>query len=306
MRNDFVQQMILEMKRNPSIHFLTADLGFNALEPLEKAFPKRFINVGISEQHMVGMAAGLALEGKKVVAYSIASFATMRPYEMIRDDVCYHDLDVTIVGVGGGYNYGAAGMTHHTIEDVAIMRVLPRMRVVVPGYSWEAREATKVLMRSKGPFYLRLGKSPGVSYERKNFSFELGKGFVTRDGRDIVLISTGNVLDLAFETAKLLESRGRSVSVVSMPSVKPLDTALIRRLQKNAKGVFTIEEHSVIGGLGTAVKEALWDMKSSVKFHAFGFPVDTFIRDVGGRDYLLEKAGLTAEAISHKISVVVK
>ncbi len=294
------------MKRNPSIYFLTADLGFNALEPIEKAFPKRFINVGISEQHLIGMAAGLALEGKKVVAYSIASFATMRPYEMIRDDVCYHDLDVTIVGVGGGFNYGAAGVTHHTIEDIAIMRALPGMRVVAPGYSWEAREATKELMRKKGPFYLRLGKSPGVAYEKKNFSFALGKGFVVREGKDIVLISTGNILDCALESAKLLEETGHSVSVVSMPSVKPLDSELIRRIQKNAKGVFTIEEHSTSGGLGTAVKEMLWDLESKVKFHAFGFPADTFIRDVGSRDYLLEKAGLSAQAIAQKIATYVR
>ncbi len=306
MRNDFVRQMLVEMKRNPSLYFLTADLGFNALEPIEKAFPKRFINVGISEQHMIGMAAGLALEGKKVVAYSIASFATMRPFEMIRDDVCYHDLDVTIVGVGGGFNYGAAGVTHHTIEDVAIMRALPRMRVVVPGYSWEAREATKVVMRSKGPFYLRLGKSPGAAYEKKDFSFALGKGYVVREGRDIVLISTGNVLDLACQTAALLERRGNTVCVISMPSVKPLDRALIRKVQKNAKGVFTIEEHSTIGGLGTAVKEVLWDSESKVKFHAFGFPADSFVRDVGGRDYLLEKVGLSAHAIAKKISTYVR
>src|SRR3990167_8527425 len=163
MRRDFVTQVLIEMERDPSIVFLTGDLGFNALEKIKERFPDRFLNVGIAEQHMVGMASGLALEGKKVIVYSIASFATMRPYEQIRDDVCYHNLDVKIVGTGGGYNYATHGTTHHTIEDFAIMRVLPHMRVLAPAYSWEAREATKTMMRAKGPFYMRLGKGPNRS-----------------------------------------------------------------------------------------------------------------------------------------------
>lgn len=301
MRNDFVRQMLVEMKRDPSIYFLTADLGFNALEPIEKEFPKRFINVGISEQHMIGMASGLAFEGKKVVCYSIASFAVLRPYEAIRDDVCYHDLDVKIVGVGGGYNYGAAGVTHHTIEDFAITRVLPNMKVLAPGYSWEAREATKALMQSGGPAYIRLGKSPGLSLERPGFKFAIGKGFVIREGKDVVLISTGNTLDLACETADLLEKEGNLTAVISMPTIKPIDAPLIRRYAANAKGVFTIEEHSTIGGLGDAVKDVLWASGTNSVFEAFGIPADRFLKDVGDRNYMLRRAGLEASALSRRV-----
>ncbi len=299
--------MLVEMKRDPSIVFLTADLGFNALEPIEKAFPQRFINVGISEQHMIGMAAGLAFEGKKVVAYSIASFASMRPFEMIRDDVCYHNLDVKIIGVGGGYNYGTAGVTHHTVEDFAIMRVLPHMKVFAPGYSWEAREATQALMKDKGPAYIRLGKSPGVAYEKKDFKFTIGKGYVVKEGKDVVLVSTGNVLDLTLKTAETLEKAGHSVCVLSMPTIKPFDTTIIKKVSTGAKGVFTIEEHSTTGGLGTAVKEALFDMDiRNVRFHSFGVPKDEFLRAVGGRDYLLAQVGLTPEKIAKKITTILK
>lgn len=294
--------MLLEMKQDQSIVFLTADLGFNALEPIKAEFGDRFFNVGVAEATMIGVAAGLALEGKKVIAYSIASFASMRPFEQIRDDVCYHDLNVKVVGTGGGFNYPHHGVTHHTVEDVAIMRALPNMTVVCPAYSWEAREATKAIIKHQGPVYMRLGKNPSQDFSKSNFSFKLGRGFVVKEGRDIVLISTGNVLDLALETAKRLERQKiGSVKVISMPSVKPLDEKMILESVGNAKAVFTIEEHSVIGGLGSAVASLLVTPRVQKKiFHMFGFP-DSFIRSVGDREYLLKKAGLYVDAIAKKI-----
>jgi transketolase len=303
MRHDFVAQVLSEMEHDSSIFFLTADLGFNAFEKIKQKFPDRFLNVGIAEQHMVGMASGLALEGKKVIAYSIASFATMRPYEQIRDDVCYHNLDVKIVGTGGGYNYATHGVTHHSVEDVALMNVLPHMQVLCPGYSWEAREATKAMLKHKGPTYIRLGKSPGIAYEKKHFKFALGKGFLMREGEDLVLISTGNVLDVALKTASLLEKKYKiSACVLSMPSIKPFDTKLLLKHVAKAKGVFTIEEHSTTGGLGSVVAEALfsagWDGK---KFHAFGFPPESFLETVGDRDYLLNEVGLEPSKLARSI-----
>lgn len=304
MRRDFVAQVLIEMERDPSIVFLTADLGFNALEKIKERFPDRFLNVGIAEQHMIGMASGLALEGKKVIAYSIASFATLRPYEQIRDDVCYHNLDVKIVGTGGGYNYATHGVTHHTVEDVAIMNVLPHMRVLCPGYSWEAREATKAMLQHTGPVYLRLGKSPGVSYEKKKgFTFALGKGFVVREGSDIVLISTGNVLDVAQATAALLEKKHKlSVCVLSMPSLKPFDMKLLLKYARNARVISTIEEHSTTGGLGAIVSKVLFAAGvDGRKFHEFGLPPESFMKEVGERDWLLQKAGLEPTALARGI-----
>ncbi len=304
MRRDFVTQVLIEMDRDPSIVFLTADLGFNALEKIKERFSDRFLNVGIAEQHMIGMASGLALEGKKVIAYSIASFATMRPYEQIRDDVCYHNLDVKIVGTGGGYNYPTHGVTHHTVEDVAIMNVLPHMQVLCPGYSWEAREGTKAMLRHKGSAYIRLGKSPGIAYEaHKRFSFALGKGFVVREGRDIVLVSTGNVLDVTLATADLLEQKyNLSVCVLSMPSLKPFDEKLLLARARKAKGIFTIEEHSSTGGLGAIASSVLFAHGiDGTKFHAFGFPPESFLKDVGDRDYLLRQVGLEPKQLVRSI-----
>jgi len=304
MRNDFVRQMLVEMKNDPTIYFLTADLGWHALEPVERAFPERFINVGISEQHMVSMAAGLALEGKKVLCYSIASFATLRPYEAIRDDVCYHNLDVKIIGTGGGYNYPTHGATHHTVEDFAIMRVLPHMRVLAPAYSWEAREATKAMIRANGPFYMRLGKSPGVAFEKPSFRFALGKGYVVRSGEDIAIISTGNVLDIAVKTAEILHIRGIEACVVSMPTIKPIDEKIILKHAAKKRGIFTIEEHSVVGGLGSAVAETVLKAGMNGKqFDKFGLPADRFLKYVGDREYLLRKAGLDAAKIAARIQM---
>src|SRR3989338_4440679 len=287
MRNDFVRQMLVEMKNDPPIYFLTADLGWHALEPVERAFPERFINVGISEQHMVSMASGLALEGKKVLCYSIASLATLRPYEAIRDDVCYHNLDVKIIGTGGGYNYPTHGATHHTVEDFAIMRVLPHMRVLAPAYSWEAREATKAMIRANGPFYMRLGK-----------------GYVVRSGEDIAIISTGNVLDIAVKTAEILHIRGIEACVVSMPTIKPIDEKIILKHAAKKRGIFTIEEHSVVGGLGSAVAETVLKAGMNGKqFDKFGLPADRFLKYVGDREYLLRKAGLDAAKIAARIQM---
>ncbi|MDO8521212.1 MAG: transketolase C-terminal domain-containing protein [bacterium] len=305
MRRDFIKQVLVEMEENKDIMFLTGDLGFNALEPIKEKFPDRFINVGIAESHMVGMAAGLALEGKKVIVYSIAAFATMRPYEQIRTGICYDNLDVKIVGTGGGFNYPNHGVTHHTIEDYAIMNVLPNMQVFAPGHSWEAREAAKVMLHFKGPAYIRLGKSPGRDYAQPSFRFAPGRGYVIKEGKDIVLISTGNVLDVAMEAGALLEKEtGMSVSVISMPNLKPIDKELIIAKAKTAKGLFTIEEHSTIGGLGAIVSSILWQEGATPKkFHAFGFP-DAFVTLVGDRDYLLRSVGLDAASITKKVLTV--
>ncbi len=290
------------MRRDPDIVLLTGDLGFRAFEPVVAAFPDRFINVGIAEANMIGVAAGLALTGKKPIAYSIATFASMRCYEQIRTDICYHNLNVKIVGVGGGYNYAHQGVTHHTVEDLAIMRALPNMKVVCPTNSWEAAGAVAAMLRESGPTYLRLGKSPGQDFSRPGEVFQTGKGYVIKEGSEIVLFCTGNVLDLALEVARtVLEKSGRVVGVVTLPTVKPIDRELLLLAAAQAKALFTLEEHSTIGGLGSAVADVLVHSRSPrPAFRAFGFP-DRFIKDVGSRAYLLSCAGLDADSIADQI-----
>jgi transketolase len=183
------------------------------------------------------------------------------------------------------------------------MTVLPHMKVLSPGYSWEAREATKAMLRHKGPVYIRLGKSPGIAYEKKHFKFALGKGFVVREGTDVVLVSTGNVLDVALKAAELIEETKKlSVCVLSMPSLKPFDEKLLLTHARKAKGVFTIEEHSTTGGLGSIASSVLFaNGFDGKRFHAFGMPPETFVKDVGDREYLLEKVGLEPNALSNAI-----
>lgn len=302
MRNDFVKQLHDEMEKNENIVFITGDLGFNALESLQEKFKDRFINAGIAEGNMIGVASGLALVGKRVIAYSIASFATMRCYEQIRTDVCYHNLDVKIVGTGGGYNYATHGVTHHTIEDTAIMNVLPNMTVLQPTHSWEAREATKAMLKHTGPVYLKLGKAPTENFAKPDWKFQIGKGFVIQEGKEIALITTGNILDTTIQVAEMLEKKlGIRPAVISIPTIKPLDDELILNLAKKNRAIFTIEEHSTIGGLGSVVANLLM-RKGQTKnvFHPFGVE-DVFIKDVGDREYLLKKAGLDPETISKKI-----
>src|SRR3989338_595530 len=302
MRSNFVNQVIIEMQKNPRIFFLTADLGFNALEPLRDKFGPRFINAGIAEANMIGVAAGLALTGKKVIAYSIAPFITMRCYEQIRLDIAYHNLDVKLIGIGGGFNYGDQGVTHHTIEDVAIMRVLPNMKIICPAYAWETQEATSAILKDNGPAYLRIGISPGADYHQSNWRFKIGRGFVIQKGKDIALFCTGNVLDLTLNTAALLKQKLKTnIAVISLPTVKPLDKDLILKIARETKHIFTIEENNVIGGLGSAVADLLIGQKNlQTNFRSFGIP-DVYIKDVGTREYLCSKAGLDAQQISRKI-----
>lgn len=301
MRNDFVRQVHAEMEKNKNIFFLTGDLGFNALESIQKDFPDRFINVGIAEGNMIGVAAGLALQGKKVIAYSIASFVTMRAFEQIRNDICYHKLDVKIIGTGGGYNYAQHGVTHHTIEDIALMSSLPTMKVFNPGYSWEAIECTKALLADSGPAYIRLGKKPDKEFTKPEVQFALGKGYVMREGKDILILSTGNLVDYALESASILKKNiGIDARVVSIPSVKPLDVEQIVELSHGVKLVVTLEEHSVIGGFGSQIATILATANSPVDFLPLGIP-DTFIKSVGTRPFLLKEAGLDPVSISMKI-----
>ena len=306
MRNNFVKQIMKEMEKNQNIFFLTGDLGFNALEPVAKKFPERFLNVGAAEGSMMGIAAGLALEGRKVIAYSIASFSSMRPYEQIRTDICYHNLDVKIIGTGGGFNYPTHGVTHHTVEDLAIMSVLPNMKVFNPGYSWEADESTHAMILDKGPAYIRLGKKPDQNYNKDNWRFEIGKGYEIKEGKDLVIFVTGNIIDYAVEAALIVEKlSGIKVGIVSMPTIKPIDKKTIIKKSVNAKHIFSIEEHSIIGGLGAQIGSILSENNIDVKFKMFGIE-DKFIKSVGDRSFLCEEAGLSPKIISKKILNIIK
>jgi len=292
MRSAFVKTLIECARRDPRIILLTGDLGFMALEPFIKEFPKRYINAGVAEANMVGMAAGLASTGKKVFVYSIIPFVTMRCLEQLRNDVCYHNFDVKVVGVGSGYSYSTMGATHHAIEDIGALRSLPNLRIVSPGDPLEVELAVKALVKDNGPAYLRLGKRGEPVLHKKMPKFRLGQAIIMKSGKDVSLISSGSILVNALKASEELEKEGIRTTLVSMPFIKPIDAATVKNLAQKTKAVVTIEEHNIIGGLGSAVAEVIAESPYKPVFRRLGVR-DYFVSKVGSQEYLRGQAGLS-------------
>ncbi|MDA8739352.1 hypothetical protein N9V47_07630 [Luminiphilus sp.] len=296
MRDAFIDALtdLAEMDKN--IVLLTGDLGFGVFEEFEARFPGQYFNVGIAEQNMMGLAAGLSLEGKKVVVYSIGNFVSLRCLEQIRNDACYHDASITIVASGGGFSYGSLGMSHHTTEDIAILRALPNMVVVAPCTRKEAEEATKQLVTSKGVGYLRLDKSAADEVPDVQ-PFILGKSKIFREGTDITLIATGGILEEAVLAAKELEGFGLDIKIVGIHTVKPIDKEEILKSARETGGLVVIEEHNKDGGLGSAVAEVCMDHAVLPnKFLRIGLN-NTFSSIVGSQHYLRAQYEIDHNAI---------
>lgn len=297
MRTAFFQTLLELAEHDDRINLIVGDLGFGVVEPFAERFPKRFLNVGVAEQNMTGIAAGLALCGKVVFTYSIANFPTLRCLEQIRNDVCYHDVGVKIVAVGGGFAYGSLGMTHHATEDLAIMRALPGMVVVAPGDPIEVEHATRAIVAQPGPCYLRLGRAGELTIHQSGVTFEIGKAITVRNGGDVTLISTGGLLYTAVQVAERLVQEGVQARVLSMHTVKPLDTEAVLAAARETRAIVTIEEHSVIGGLGGAVAEVLAESGAlQVPFKRLGLP-SVFSSHVGSQEYLRAAYGLSEDEI---------
>lgn len=300
MRKTFIKTLLEEAKKDKSIFLITGDLGFMALEEFRDQLPKQYLNAGVSEQNMVAIAAGLALTGKKVYAYSIIPFATMRPFEHVRNDICYQNLNVKIVGVGAGFSYSLYGSTHHGIEDIGIMRTLPNMIVVCPGDPWEVEMATKASVKREGPMYLRLGKAGEPILHKNLKNFKIGQAVEMMQGKDAAIIATSNILDEAIEAGELLKSQNIRTRVISMHTIKPIDKQIIIKAAKETKAIITLEEHNIIGGLGSAVAEVLAENHQSVKFKRLGVP-DEYPHVVGSQKFLRQKYGLLAKQVAGTI-----
>ena len=299
MRDAFLDKITKLAVKDKEIVLLTADLGFGVFEDFEFRFPGQYFNVGVAEQNMTGLAAGLALEGKKVITYSIGNFPTLRCLEQIRNDGCYHDLNITIVATGGGFSYGPLGMSHHTTEDIAILRALPAMSVVAPGTAWEAGEATEALIKSNGVGYLRLDKT--VADENSTHLFSLGGSIKYRAGKDVTLLTTGGILRDVVLAAELLQEQGIDAGVVSMHSVKPIDKSAIVTAANETGGIVTIEEHNLDGGLGSAVAEVCMDNCIAPKiFLRIGLN-NRYSSAVGSQDYLKAHYEMDASAIVKRV-----
>lgn len=290
MRGAFIQTLCELAAEDERIWLLTGDLGFSVLEPFIAQFPDRYLNVGVAEQNMTGIAAGLANCGKTVFTYSIANFPTLRCLEQIRNDVCYHKGNVKVVAVGGGFSYGAQGYTHHGIEDLAILRTLPGLTVVAPGDPVETRLATRALAAMNGPAYLRLGKAGEPLVHQAEPQFVLGRALRLREGKDVTLISTGGMLKKTLETANQLAQEGLDVGVLSMHTVKPLDVEAVRQAALHTRAIVTVEEHTLTGGLGSAVAEVLAEMPVRARLGRYAVP-DCVHDEIGSQTYMMQLAG---------------
>lgn len=293
MRNAFIGTLSDAATRHPEAWLLCGDLGFSVLEVFAGRFPERFVNVGVAEQNMTGVAAGLAMSGKTVFTYSIANFPTIRCLEQIRNDVCYHNLNVKIVAVGGGFAYGSAGYSHHGLEDLAVMRMMPNMTVFAPGDPAEAEWATRACLVQPGPCYLRLGKGGEAVIHEITPQPQIGKAILMRAGSDVTVATSAGTLKTAMETYESLASEGISGEILSFPTLTPFDFGALAASVTKTGRLITMEEHGK-GGLATIVAEYLAVSGTGTKFrpmYASGKPEST----AGGRDVLCSKAGLTTE-----------
>ena len=308
MRTTFIETLCEVAERDERVWLLCGDLGYSVLERFAERFPGRYVNVGVAEQNMIGVAAGLALSGKTAFVYSIANFPVMRCLEQIRNDVCYHDLSVKVVAVGGGMSYGPAGYTHHALEDLAVMRALPNMTVVAPADPVETRLATRAVAASEGPCYLRLGKAGEPVVHREEPEFRLGKAIVLRRGTDVTLMSTGGMLKASVEAAAMLADGGVSASVVSMPTVKPLDAQAVEEAARSSSLLCVVEEHGEEGGLTDAVARCLASAAPARACRMLALNLGTLGADgsLGSQSYLNALAGLTAAGISGRVAAALR
>ncbi len=306
MRTAFFEMLEQLAEADNRIHLLVGDVGYGAVNSFCRRFPSRFLNTGIAEQHMIGLATGLALSGKIVFVYSIANFPILRCLEQIRNDACYHNANVKIVSVGTGLSYGSLGMTHHATEDMAIMRATPGVVVVAPGDPVETKCAVRALVEHQGPAYLRLGRTGEPVVHPQPIEFSLGSAIQVRPGNTMTLIATGTMLPTAMKASDHLESEGLSVRVLSMHTVSPIDAKAVLVVSRETGAIATLEEHSVVGGLGSAVAEVLAESgELRVPFRRLGLP-DKFSSHVGTQEYLRGMYGLSLEGVVESLLAIAR
>lgn len=301
MRDTFVKTLTEEAKKNSNIELITGDLGFGVLKPFWEALPDQFTNSGIAEQNMTTVAAGMALEGKIVFTYSIGNFPTLRCLEQIRNDCAYHEANVKIVCIGGGFVYGSLGMSHQATEDLAILRSLPNVVVMAPADLVEAEACTKALIQYPGTAYLRLGRGGEKRIHQKIENFEIGKAIKVNDGERVAIFSTGAIFEEVKDAYDLLIKAGYEPAVYTFPTVKPIDRDVIRRVAETFEWIVTCEEHNIVGGFGSAVAEVLAEMKDKRAVLLRIGLNDEYSEKVGNQKYLREQYGMDAKSIANWI-----
>jgi transketolase len=303
MRNRFADTFYELGKKDPRLCVVVADISpAGSIAKFRSEFPDRFINTGVAEQIMIGMVAGMAQRGLRPFAYTIATFTLYRPFEMVRDDLCYQNLPVTIVGIGGGVTYSTLGATHHAQEDVAIACALPNMNVIAPCDPAEVEAATRwCAQQERGPVYLRLGKAGEPDFTKDAVEpWQFGKlRYITR-GRDVCILSYGPVMKMATEIADAYRAKGKTVSIISAHTLKPLDIEGVVDALREHKHVIVIEELAPHGGLGPRIKEIAWESKATCRIDTFALD-DAFHHVYGSHADILAAHGLSSKAILAKL-----
>lgn len=300
MRNEFVNTLLDIARSDPNVELLTGDLGFGVLKPFWEACPDQFLDIGIAEQNMTSIAAGMALEGKTVFTYSIGNFPTLRCVEQIRNDCAYHNANVKIICVGGGFVYGSLGMSHHATEDLAVMRSLPGVTVFAPADAMEAAEVTKAAAALPGTCYIRLGRGGEPRVREAISDFRIGKALSVKQGTRVAVFSTGDIYSEVAAAVSLLEDRGIFPTVYTFPTVKPLDSTVIEACARNHELIVTCEEHNLSGGFGSAVAEVLARSGANARLLPIGIP-DTYCAEVGDQEHLRRFYGLDGQSIARRI-----
>tara|TARA_B100000315_G_scaffold258004_1_gene308736 strand:- start:739 stop:1668 length:930 start_codon:yes stop_codon:yes gene_type:complete len=297
MRNAYLSALYELSKTDENILALVSDNGAIVYDKFRETFPDRFVNFGISEANMVSVAAGLASCGKVPFAYTISGFITMRAFEQVRNDVCMQKMNVKLVGIGVGFVYSNLGPTHHSVEDIALMRILPGMTVFSPADTLESKYVTYAAAKINGPVYLRLATGGTPVIYKEDYDFKVGRGVILREGTDLAIIGTGGILYDAVQAADELIKQGISVRLINIHTLKPIDEEIILKAARDTKAVLTVEEHSIAGGLGGCVAEILIENnKAPLLFKRLGLN-DVFPSGYGTYQQMKERNGLSKNDI---------
>lgn len=270
MRTAYLDTLYELARQDKRVYALISDNGAIVYDKYRRDLPEQYLNLGISEANMIGMAAGMASCGKIPFAYTIGAFLAYRAFEFIRNDVCLQNQNVKIVGTGAGEVYSALGPTHHSTEDLGGLRSLPNLNIVCPASPLEVNKATKAAFEHEGPVYLRLGTNKEPEIYEKDYDFQIGKAVILRDGSDITLIGTGSILKDVLEVAERFWMKGISIRVINMHTIKPIDKEVIAEAINDTGKIVTVEDHNIIGGLGSAVAEVIAEYGMAVKFERIG------------------------------------
>lgn len=301
MRNSFAEELE-NLAEEHNTFLLSGDIGNRLFDKYKEKFPRQFLNCGVAEQNMIGISAGLALNGFKPIAYTITSFLTLRCFEQIKIDLCYHNLPVILVGVGSGLCYSKLGATHHSLEDIGILRTLPNMTIICPGDPLEVKAAFKAALKHDGPVYIRLAKKGEPLIHKQEPILEIGKPLILNEGKEICILSTGNMLSTNVQVSNMLKEKGISTQSVSFHTIKPINKDFLDKIFSKFKIIVTLEEHNLIGGLGSTIAEWLSETETDKKskLMKFGVP-DCFTNRVGDQAYLRNLFGLSSEQIFKNI-----